>query len=182
MLSAIIILVTVALLLFLLSMVWPPDSPWSPWWRTSRRIALLMIDLAKVTHEDIIYDMGSGDGTALITAAKTKGARGVGVEIDPLRVLISRISIRLNGVARKIRIVRKNFFDVDTSEATVVFMYLIPKTLNKLKPKLLKELQPGTRIVTFVYRIDLPLIASDLKNEVYVYQIPPKKQITKGKK
>lgn len=175
MLSVLIILVTIAILLFLLSMIWPPDSPWSPWWRTSRRIALIMVDLAKISKDDIIYDLGSGDGTALITAARTRGARGVGVEIDPLRVFISRLSIHLNGVARKIRIVRKNFFAVDTSEATIIFMYLIPKTLNKLQPKLIKELQPGTKIVTFVYKMDLPLIASDLKNEVYIYQIPKSK-------
>jgi predicted RNA methylase len=174
MLTAIIILCTIALLLFLLSMVWPPDSPWSPWWRTSRRIALIMINLAKISKDDIIYDLGSGDGTALITAARTRGARGVGVEIDPLRVFISRLAIQLLGLSRKIRIVRKNFFAVDISEATIVFMYLIPKTLNKLKPKLLTELQPGTKIVTFVYKIDLPLIASDIKNEVYVYEIPKK--------
>jgi predicted RNA methylase len=153
-------------------MIWPPDSPWSPWWRTSAKTARVMITLAKITEKDIIYDLGSGDGTALVTAAKTKGARGVGVEIDPLRVAISRMSIALNGVSRKIKIVRKNFFEVDISEATVIFMYLVPKALQKLKPKLLKELQPGTRIVTFVYKMDLPLLAEDKKNEVYVYQVP----------
>jgi predicted RNA methylase len=170
----IFIIITIAILLFIISMIWPPDSPWSPWWRTSKKTALAMIDLAKITEDDIIYDLGSGDGTALITAAKRKGARGVGVEIDPLRVFISRIAVVLSGISHKIKIVRKNFFDVNISEATVIFMYLVPKALNKLKPKLLEELQPGTRIVTFVYKMDLPLIASDPKNEVYVYEIPKK--------
>lgn len=174
MVTLLLVTLTLVLLFILLSMVWPPDSPWSPWWRTSKRIALIMCRLAKISENDMIYDMGSGDGTALITAAKKYGARGVGVEIDPLRVWISKLAIRLHGVSQNITIRRSNFFDVNTSHATVVFMYLIPKTLNRLKPKLLKELKPGTRIVTFVYKIDLPLIASDEKNEVYVFEIPKK--------
>jgi len=163
--------ITIVLLLFLLSMIWPPDSPWSPWWRTSGRIAGIMCSLAKITDKDIIYDLGSGDGQALITAAKL-GATGTGIEIDPLRVWVSKLWIRLDGLSNSLTITRKNFFDVDLSDATVIFAYLIPKTLARLKPKFLKELKPGTRIVTFVYKIDLPLIASDTKNEVYVYEIP----------
>jgi precorrin-6B methylase 2 len=174
MITLLLVTLTLVLLLILLSMVWPPDSPWSPWWRTSKRIALIMCRLAKITENDLIYDMGSGDGTALITAAKKYGARGVGVEIDPLRVWISKIAIKFAGVSEQITIRRSNFFAVNISHATVVFMYLIPKTLNRLKPKLLKELKPGTRIVTFVYKLDLPLIASDEKNEVYVFEIPKK--------
>lgn len=155
-------------------MIWPPDSPWSPWWRTSSRIAKIMCKLAKINKNDIIYDLGSGDGQALLAASKL-GAQGVGVEIDPVRVWISKIRFKLSGVDLKIRVVRKNFFDVDLSDATVIFAYLIPKTLARLKPKFLKELKPGTRIVTFVYKIDLPLIVSDTKNEVYVFEIPQKK-------
>lgn len=171
MLIFILILLTITLLLILLSMIWPPDSPWSPWWRTTKRIAKIMCRLAKINKSDVIYDLGSGDGQALLTAAKL-GARGVGVEIDPVRVLVSRILFKFQGVDLKMKVVRKNFFDVDLSDATVVFAYLVPKTLAKLKPKFLKELKPGTRIVTFVYKIDLPMIVSDKKNEVYVFEIP----------
>lgn len=175
MLALIYIVITLIILLFLLSMVWPPDSPWSPWWRTNKRIARIQCKLAKISKNDIVYDLGSGDGTALMVAAKEFGAQGVGVEIDPLRYWYSRAAIFFAGLSKRLRIVRKNFFSVDVSPATVVVMYLIPKTLNRLKPKLLKELKPGTRIVTFVYQIDLPLIAKDEKNEVYIYQIPRKK-------
>ncbi len=164
---------TLILLFVLLSMIWPPDSPWSPWWRTSKRIAKIMCKLAKITNKDIIYDLGSGDGQALLTASKL-GAKGVGIEIDPLRVWISKIFLKIHGADLKMKIVRKNFFDVDLSDATVIFAYLVPKTLARLKPKFLKELKPGTRIVTFVYKIDLPLIASDKKNEIYVFEIPKK--------
>lgn len=171
-LTAIIILI----LLFLLSMLWPPDSPWSPWWRTTPRLARLECKLAKVKKRDIIYDLGSGEGTALMIAAKEFGATGVGVEIDPLRALQSKLSIKFAGLSDKIKIERKNFFAVDVSNADVIFMYLIPKTLARLQPKLLKELKPGTRVVTFVYRIDLPLIGQDEKEELYLYEIPKKKK------
>lgn len=155
-------------------MVWPPDSPWSPWWRTSPKIARIQCKLAKVKKGDVVYDLGSGEGTALIIAAKEFGASGVGVEIDPFRVFTSNLSVAASKLSERIKIYRKNFFDVDVTDATVVIMYLIPKTLARLRPKLLKELKPGTRVVTFVYRIDLPLIAKDEKNEVYVYEIPKK--------
>ena len=175
MIALLFIFLTLVILIFLLSMVWPPDSPWSPWWRTNKKIARIQCKLAKVGPKDIVYDLGCGDGTALMTAAKEFGAQGVGVEIDLLRYWYAKWSFVFGRLSKKLQIVRKNFFDVDVSEATVVIMYLIPKTLNRLKPKLLKELKPGTRIVTFVYKIDLPMIASDEKNEVYVYQIPKKK-------
>ena len=156
-------------------MLWPPDSPWSPWWRTTPRLARIECKLAKVKKGDIIYDLGSGEGTALIIAAKEFGATGVGVEIDPFRSLQSRLAVRFAGLAGKIKIRNENFFAVDISEATVIFMYLIPKTLIKLRTKFLKELKPGTRIVTFVYKMDLPLIASDEKAELFVYEIPKRK-------
>jgi ribosomal protein L11 methylase PrmA len=169
-----LIFLTLLLLLFLLSMIWPPDSPWSPWWRTNKKIAKAMCKLAKIDKKDVIYDLGSGDGQALLEAAKL-GARGVGIEIDPFRAWISKIVFRLNGVDKKIKVERKNFFSADLSQASVIFAYLVPKTLARLKPKFLKELKPGTRIVTFVYKIDLPLIAEDKKNEVYVFEIPKEK-------
>lgn len=175
MIILLLIFITITILLFLLSMLWPPDSPWSPWWRTSPKLARVECELAKVKKGDVIYDLGSGEGTALIIAAKEYGATGVGIEIDPLRAFQSKLAVRFAGVSNKIKIKRGNFFVEDISEATVIFMYLIPKTLIKLRPKLLKELKPGTRVVTFVYKMDLPLIASDSKAELFVYEVPKKK-------
>src|SRR5882724_6973560 len=107
MLASFFILLTLIILLFLLSMVWPPDSPWSPWWRTNKRIARIQCQLAKITKNDIVYDLGCGDGTALMTAAGEFGATGVGVEIDLLRYWYAIAAIRLNGLSKKLRIVRK---------------------------------------------------------------------------
>src|SRR5256885_15334051 len=88
----------IIILLFLLSMLWPPDSPWSPWWRTTPERARIECNLAKVKKGDIIYDLGSGEGTALIIAAKEYGATGVGIEIDPFRALFSKINVKIAGL------------------------------------------------------------------------------------
>jgi predicted RNA methylase len=176
MIIAILTLIIILILLFLLSMLWPPDSPWSPWWRTTPHLARIECKLAKVKKGDVIYDLGCGDGTALIIAAKEFGATGVGIEIDPFRAWIAEIRVKLSRFSDKIEIRRDSFWNHNVSEATVIFMYLIPKTLVNLRPKLLKELKPGTRVVTFVYKMDLPLIAKDEKAELYVYEIPKKKK------
>src|SRR3989338_2439293 len=88
----------IMILLIFLSWVWPPDSPWSPWWKTSKKTARAMCELANIKREDVIYELGSGDGTSLIIAAKEFGARGIGIEIDPLRYYLSKIAIKLSGV------------------------------------------------------------------------------------
>lgn len=171
----ILCLIIIIILLFLLSMLWPPDSPWSPWWRTTPKLARIECKLAKVKKGDIIYDLGCGEGTALVTAAREFGATGVGIEIDPSRAFISKMKVKFFGLSDKIEIRRDSFWNYDLSKATVIFMYLIPKTLIKLRVKFLKELKPGTRIVTFVYQMDLPLIAKDEKAELYCYEIPKRK-------
>ncbi len=122
----------------------------------------------------MIYDLGCGEGTALVIAAKEFGATGVGIEIDPFRVWISKIKVNFFGLSDKIEIRRDSFWNQDISDASVIFIYLIPKTLIKLRPKFLKELKPGTRVVTFVYQMDLPLFAKDEKAELYCYEIPKK--------
>lgn len=152
-------------------MIWPPDSPWAPWWKTNKGTARAMCKLAHVTKEDVVYDLGSGTGNALIVAAKEFGAKGVGIEIDPLRFIISALMTHINRVQDRVIIKRNNFFDVDISSASVIFVYLVPKTLNRLKPKFLKELKKGTRIVSFRYRIDFLIKKEDKRNNLYFYEI-----------
>lgn len=166
-----LVLLAIIFLLLLLSAVWPPDSPWAPWWRTSRKTARAICKLANVKKGDLIYDLGSGDGTALMIAAKEFGAKGIGIEIDPFRYWVSKFLLRKNLVADKVKVLRKNFFAQDLKEADVVFVYLIPKTLEKLLPKFKKELKKGTRIVSFVYEINLPLKGYDKKNKIRLYVI-----------
>lgn len=168
-----VLLILVFFLLLILSMVWPPDSPWAPWWRTSGRIAWAICRLAKIKKGDLVFDLGSGDGTALIVATKEFGAKGVGVEIDPLRAYISKARLRSANVQGRVSIMRKNFFQVPISDATAVFVYLIPKTLKRLKPKFLSELKPGTRVVSYRYEIPyLPLVEKDEIHQLFLYTIP----------
>lgn len=152
-------------------MVWPPDSPWAPWWRTSKKVARAMCYLAKVGKNDIVYELGSGDATAIITASKEFGSKGFGIEIDPLRFFISSILLHSNGLQHKVQIKRKNFFNENLSPATIIFVYLVPKALNRLLPKFKKELKKGTRIVSYKYEINLPLEKYDRKNNLRLYTI-----------
>lgn len=165
------LLVIIVFLLLILSMFWPPDSPWAPWWRTNKKVARAMCRLAKVDKDDIVYDLGSGTGTALIVAAREFGAKGVGIEIDPLRAFISTLVLHSAKVKDKIIIKRKNFFNEDLSPATIIFVYLVPRVLEKLKPKFLKELEPETLIISYRYKISLPLLHYDKKNDIYLYKI-----------
>ena len=144
-------------------MVWPPNSPWAPWWRTNRETARAICELAEITMSDLVYDLGCGDGTLIITAAKEYGAKVVGIEIDPLRFLSSMIRIIFNGLSSRVAVKRENFFNTDLSKATVVVMYLIPKTLNLLLPKFKKELKKGTRIVSYKYPLKLKVQKSPLR-------------------
>ena len=115
---------------------------------TPQRVVDEMLRLAKVTAADVVYDLGCGDGRIVITAATRYGARGVGVDIDPARVRESTANAKAAGVSEKVRFVTQDLFDTDLRDATVVALYLLPSLNDRLKPKLLKELRPGSRIVS----------------------------------
>jgi SAM-dependent methyltransferase len=112
-----------------------------------------MLRLAKVGPDDLVYDLGSGDGRIVILAAQTYGARGVGIELDPQLVEISREGAREGEVADRVTFVEGDLFTADIAPATVVMLYLSPGINRQLEPKLRKELRPGTRIVSHQFRI-----------------------------
>ncbi len=116
--------------------------------RTPNSIVDTMLMMANVTKDDVVYDLGSGDGRIPIRAAKKYGARGVGVEINTSLVEKSRANAREAGVDDRVTIIEADLFKVDISEASVVTLYL-HRTLNlELRPKLFRELEPGTRVVS----------------------------------
>lgn len=121
------------------------DVPYEP---TGYGIAKEMLNMAGVTSKDLIYDLGCGDGRIVIMAAKERGARGVGVDLDPERIRESRENARAAGVSHLVRFFEQNLFDTDISQATVVMLYLYPEVNLRLRSKLLRELKPGTRIVS----------------------------------
>jgi hypothetical protein len=119
------------------------DVVWVP---TPQVVVDTMLDMAKVTPQDFVIDLGSGDGRTVITAAK-RGAKALGVEFNPDMVELSRASITKEGVAARATITRGDLFQADLSQATVITMFLLPDINLKLRPKLL-DLRPGTRIVS----------------------------------
>jgi hypothetical protein len=112
-----------------------------------------MLDLAEVGAADVLIDLGSGDGRIVLTAAKLRGARGLGVEIQEDLVALSIEAARREGVADRVRFARQDLFQTDVSDATVVTIYLLPHTVNMLEPKLRRELRPGTRVLSHDYPI-----------------------------
>lgn len=179
-LTEVIVFLIIVFLFYLLSWFWPPDSPWAPWWKTEAKVARAIKKIGKITKKDFVYELGSGDGENLITLAKEFGIKSVGIEVDPLRVWQSKFLIWKEKLGDRITILKKNFYDVDLSPATVVYTYLVPRALNKLKPKLEKELKPGTRVVSYRYPITyLPLIAENKTHKLFVYEVPKKKKEVK---
>ena len=136
--------------------------------------------------DDVLVDMGSGDGRIVLTAVKLRGARGVGIEIQPELIERSIAAARRDGIADRARFVRQDLFNTDVSDATVVTIYLLPDTVNMLADKLRRELKPGTRVISHDYpiagwlpetwrRFDEPQ-KKDATGEpsatVYLYRIP----------
>ena len=127
-----------------------PDVAFAP---TAPVVVDAMLALARVNANDVVYDLGSGDGRIVIMAAKKYGARGVGVELDPRLVKISRQAALENGVADKVTFIEGDLFDQDISQATVVTMYLWPSVNKRLEMKLRRELRLGARIVSSAFGI-----------------------------
>src|SRR5436190_1397268 len=112
-----------------------------------------MLKGLEVKSSDIVYDLGSGDGRILIMAAQKYGARGVGIEIDPALIKVAEENARRAGVSDKVRFVSADLFEADIHEATVVTLYLLEDLNIRLRPKLLRDLKPGTRIASHRFRM-----------------------------
>lgn len=125
-----------------------PDVHFEP---TPWDVVEAMLIKAGVTHDDVVYDLGCGDGRFVIMAAKTFGARGVGIDIDPVRVRESRENARLANVSDRTTFIEGDLFKADIREATVVTLYLLNELNYQLRPKLFRELRPGTRIVSYTF-------------------------------
>lgn len=121
------------------------DVPYVP---TPQEVVDVMLKLAEVDGDDTVYDLGSGDGRIVITAAKEHGARGVGVDIDPERIEEAWDNARKAGVADKVKFIQGDLFKVDLSDASAVTLYLLPSVNMQLRPKLFAELKPGTPVVS----------------------------------
>ena len=151
-----------------------PDVRYEP---TPQEVVRQMLRLAEVGPGDVVYDLGSGDGRIPITAAREFGARGVGIEIQPALVSRAEANAREAAVTDRVSFRNEDLFEADFSEATVVTLFLYPDVNLRLRAKLLAELAPGTRVVSYWHdmgdwkpdRID-----SARRATIYLWRIPPR--------
>jgi ubiquinone/menaquinone biosynthesis C-methylase UbiE len=142
-----------------------------------------MLSIARVGPSDVVYDLGSGDGRIIIAAAKRFGARGVGIDIDPRLVAQSRRSADSAGVAKLVDFREGDLFEADLREATVVVLYLLPELNLRLRPKLLAEMAPGTRVVSHEFdmgdwRPDTTVMAGWSKVHLWTIGRPQNARVT----
>lgn len=121
------------------------DVPYVP---TPMRVVNKMLEMAKVGSSDMVYDLGCGDGRLIITAAKEKGARGVGIDLNPARIIQSNENAAKAKVKDRVAFIQQDLFETDFSEATVLTLYLLPEVNLALRPKILAQLRPGSRVVS----------------------------------
>jgi SAM-dependent methyltransferase len=157
-----------------------PDVPYVP---TTDAAVQTMLKLADVKKTDVVYDLGCGDGRIVITAAKNLGARGVGIDINPVRIGEANENAKKAGVEKQVRFEENDLFEADIHEATVVTLFLLPHINLKLRPKLLQDLKPGTRIVSNTFDMgdwkpEKEVIVPDsdedsyLSHRVYLWIVP----------
>jgi SAM-dependent methyltransferase len=125
-----------------------PDVRYEP---TPQHIVEEMVKLARVGPNDVVFDLGCGDGRIVITAVKQRGARGVCVDIDPQRIEDSRANAQQSDVASRIQFLNQDLFVTDIGDATVVMLFLSQSVNLKLRPKLWRDLKPGVRVVSYVH-------------------------------
>ena len=158
------------IIVFLVSIEWTRlwGAPWAP---TDMAVVHKMLTMASVKPGELVYDLGSGDGRILITAARRFGARAVGFEIDPLRYLWSQLRIQMLGLRSKVHVRYGNFFKYDLGKADVINCYLLQDTNNRLAEKLNSELSKEARVVSSVYTFpSLSLIGKDRKLKISLYR------------
>lgn len=148
-----------------------PDVIYVP---TPQEVVDAMLEVAKVGPDDVLYDLGSGDGRIPVTAAKRHGTRGVGIDIDPTRIKEAKANAQQQGVSDKVTFIEGDLFEQDLSKATVISLYLLPNLNMRLRPTLLK-LKPGTRIVSHAFDMgdwapDQTLIVN--QKRVYFWTVP----------
>jgi trans-aconitate methyltransferase len=152
-----------------------PDVIYVP---TPQEVVDEMLKLARVGKNDVLYDLGSGDGRIPVTAAKRFGIRAYGIDIDPERIAEANGNAKRNGVAHLVQFRQEDLFKAKFGEASVVTLYLLPDLNVKLRPRLLAELKPGTRIVS--HQFDMGSWKPDRKVElngrtIYLWTVPERK-------
>lgn len=151
-----------------------PDVVYVP---TPPQVVDAMLEMAEVRDGDVLYDLGSGDGRIPIAAATKFKVRAVGIDIDPQRIKEARANAKAAGVTDEVTFRQEDLFEADFSDASVVTLYLLESLNQKLRPKLLKDLRPGTRIVSHAFSMGnwVPEKSATVDGSViYLWRVPPK--------
>jgi precorrin-6B methylase 2 len=155
-------------------------SPDVPFITTPEDVLAALLDLAEVTEDDTVYDLGAGDGRIVIVAARDRGARGVGIEIDPELVDKANEAIRAAGLTKRVKMVRGDMFKQDLTPATVITLYLKPQVNAQLRPQM-EKLRPGTRVVSHQFsmagarpkkKITVKSAETGLEHTLYLWVAP----------
>jgi len=147
---------------------WRFGAAWDP---TPMRIVKKIFDLVDLKENDVIYDLGCGDGRLIIEAVKRYNCRAVGVELDPLRYLITLARVKLMKLDDRIEVIWGNIFKQNLRNATVVFCFLTQETNTKLEEKLTKELPYGTLVISYIWRFPSLRLINVIDDEVFIYLI-----------
>ena len=152
----------------------PPDIFFAP---SFEPVVHEMLALAEVTSEDVVYDLGSGDGRIVILAAQKYGARGVGIELQPQLVEVARQVARDAELENRVTFIEGDLFTADIRDATVVTLYLSPGINRDLEPKLKRELRPGTRVVSHQFPIgewkpEKVVTAGEHRVQLFLWRVP----------
>ena len=154
----------------------PLDVPYVP---SKPEVVATMLRMAKVTKDDLLYDLGCGDGRIVITAAELYGTHGVGIDIDPVRIQESKENAAKANVGHLVKFQEQDLFKADFHEATVVSLYLLTSVNLRLRPNLLAQLRPGTRIVSHNYAMDTwkpddsaIVMVNETTHNVYLWIVP----------
>jgi len=150
----------------------PPDVHFIA---TPQYVVNEMLELAGTNQKDVVYDLGCGDGRFVISAAKYYGARGIGIDIDPERIRESRVNAKKAGVEDRVAFQEQDLFATDIGSATIVALYLLPELNLSLRPRLFKQLKPGTRILSHDFDMGdwKPDVVEQLGDSTYYYWVLP---------
>jgi ribosomal protein L11 methylase PrmA len=176
-LLVIFLFLLVAAIIQLISMSWTHlrGAPWLP---TPIHKVRKMLALADLKPDELLYDLGCGDGRVLVIAARRFGARAVGIELDPLRYLWCRMLIAVFGLRDRVQIIFGDFFSQDLSQADVVTCYLLQGTNDRLQSKLQRELKPEARVVSHAFVFSaLTNTGSDSRADIYVYRVDKEMEV-----
>jgi len=163
--------IEICIIIFVIWIAWSGvvGAPWVP---TPKKRVRSMLEFAEVSSDDVLYDLGSGDGRIVVMAGKDFGATSIGIEVDPLRLWWSRLSIRRHNLSQKVQVIRANFFKVNLEDASVVTLYQGHEINKKIRDKLASELKPGSRVVSYRFILDgwTPAKTNDGES-IYLYII-----------